>query len=189
MIDSTVNIAQYAIVGAMVFILIAALGIFIVFKLVKRREGKNGSKGQAATKSQDLPQKTSKVTSTSIPRVIAETIPKVIAETVPKKVDKKELIFTKVGSFNGERDFKMMLEDSLTVGRGAGKNDWVIANDQTVSYKHCKIYLEKGKVYVVDLNTTNGTYINKQRIIKPAVLNNQDIIQMGASEYKLTIIS
>ena len=51
----------------------------------------------------------------------------------------------------------------LTAGKLAGSVDIVI-NDQSVSRRHVKFAREENKVYMTDLNSTNGTFKNGLRL-------------------------
>jgi len=66
----------------------------------------------------------------------------------------------------------------LTIGRKDDNNLQLV--DSFVSSHHAKIY-EKNNDYIVeDLNSTNGTIINKESVQK-AVLNSGDTIKIGNS--------
>jgi pSer/pThr/pTyr-binding forkhead associated (FHA) protein len=64
----------------------------------------------------------------------------------------------------------------LTVGRAAS-NDIVVDN-LAVSSFHARIVCENGVFTLEDLNSTNGTFVNDQRISQ-ATLNNNDSIMIG----------
>jgi diguanylate cyclase (GGDEF)-like protein len=66
---------------------------------------------------------------------------------------------------------------TLTIGRDPG-NVIVLDND-SVSRRHCKIERRKTRWYVVDLDSTNGTWINDQRIEKEHVLQRGDQVKVG----------
>lgn len=53
----------------------------------------------------------------------------------------------------------------LTIGRLSGKNDIAIPSCQNVSSIHCEVSVDGDRVYVMDLNSTNGTYIGEQRAV------------------------
>ena len=67
-------------------------------------------------------------------------------------------------------------KNEIVIGRNA-ENDIVIEN-LAVSKKHARIVKQDGAYYVEDLNSTNGTYLNKIRITKKDLKNN-DIIIIG----------
>lgn len=64
--------------------------------------------------------------------------------------------------------------------------DEPIALQQGVSRLHAKIVFEAGDFYIIDLNSTNATYINGQKIRPQQAysLRNGDIIELG--NYKLS---
>jgi len=47
----------------------------------------------------------------------------------------------------------------VSIGRTAAENDLVL-NDRSITGKHARITLERGRVYLQDLKSTNGTYYN-----------------------------
>lgn len=54
------------------------------------------------------------------------------------------------------------VKDSVFVGR-ASTNDLVIQHD-SVSRKHCRIEYQKNIFYITDLNSSNGTFVDGQRL-------------------------
>jgi pSer/pThr/pTyr-binding forkhead associated (FHA) protein len=67
-------------------------------------------------------------------------------------------------------------KNEIMIGRNT-ENDIVIEN-LAVSKLHAKIVKQDGAYYIEDLNSTNGTYLNKIRITKMELKNN-DIIIIG----------
>ena len=67
--------------------------------------------------------------------------------------------------------------NEISIGRDIS-NDFVI-NDAEVSRKHAKLTLEGDRYKIEDLNSTNGTYIDGQRLIGPHVLAIGEIIMFG----------
>ncbi len=51
----------------------------------------------------------------------------------------------------------------ITVGKLAGMVDMVI-NEPSISRRHAKFFKENGKIYMTDLNSTNGTFKNGLRL-------------------------
>lgn len=62
----------------------------------------------------------------------------------------------------------------LTVGKLAGAVDFVI-NDASISRMHAKLFRKENKVYITDLNSTNGTFRNGMRLSP----NASDMIEPG----------
>jgi|GEM_PF-5495830 len=55
-------------------------------------------------------------------------------------------------------------------------------NDPLASRKHAQFIHKDGKWYVRDLKSSNGTFLNGDKLAKPKRLNNGDIIQIGTSK-------
>jgi hypothetical protein len=72
--------------------------------------------------------------------------------------------------------------DKTTVGR-LDDNAFQIA-EQSVSSHHCEVLLKGEEVHVKDLNSTNGTYINGEKISEQ-VLKPGQILRLGQIEMRL----
>jgi hypothetical protein len=69
----------------------------------------------------------------------------------------------------------------LQIGRSAGA-EGRLGDDPEISRQHAKISRNpQGQLVVEDLASTNGTYVNGQRISGPQTLNPGDTVQMGRS--------
>jgi len=68
-------------------------------------------------------------------------------------------------------------KDEILIGRDIA-NDFVI-NDAEVSRKHARLTLEGDRYRIEDLNSTNGTYIDGQRLIGPHMMAIGEIIMFG----------
>ncbi len=64
-----------------------------------------------------------------------------------------------------------------TLGRQPD-ND-VIISDESASRRHCEIYSHDNSLVITDLNSTNGTFVNRQRLVQPLVLRSGDQIRIG----------
>ena len=81
------------------------------------------------------------------------------------------------------RQFEITKDDVL-IGRHPTLADFVM-DDPTISAQHARVRYEDGHFVLVDLDSTNGTFINRQRIRTQALLN-QDHIKLGAVEMIFT---
>lgn len=68
-------------------------------------------------------------------------------------------------------------EDQLTIGRDASNG--VAINDAEVSRKHSRLSFQGGKYVLEDLGSTNGTFVNGQRLAGPVVLKPGDVVSLG----------
>lgn len=72
--------------------------------------------------------------------------------------------------------------DKITIGR-VEDNTFPIA-DLSVSSHHCEILLQGNDVIVRDLNSTNGTYINGEKITEAGLKPGQ-VLRLGQVELRL----
>ena len=68
-------------------------------------------------------------------------------------------------------------KNEVTIGRVPG-NDIVLAKGN-VSKNHSKIVLKDTRFIIVDLNSTNGTFVNNRKIAAPQVLKPSDSVLIG----------
>lgn len=66
----------------------------------------------------------------------------------------------------------------LTVGRGGGCS--VVLDDSFVSQVHARVYLVDGRWFVEDLGSTNGTWVNAERVGGSRRLSVGDHLAMGS---------
>ncbi len=67
--------------------------------------------------------------------------------------------------------------DQLTVGRDS--TNGVAINDAEVSRRHARLNFQGGKYVIEDLGSTNGTFVNGQRLTGPHVLKPGDVVSFG----------
>lgn len=72
---------------------------------------------------------------------------------------------------------------NMEVGREMGK-EVALPGDSTVSRSHARLSQETGTLIVMDLGSSNGTYVNGQRLFAPTPLNPGDIVQFGSSKFR-----
>ena len=70
----------------------------------------------------------------------------------------------------------------LGIGR-AGAND-ICIEDTFASSRHARLYDREGVVYIEDMNSTNGTYVNGRRLGAQQVLRPSDRIRIGDTEFR-----
>jgi hypothetical protein len=71
------------------------------------------------------------------------------------------------------------LANEVTFGRAPGCAISV-PDDTFVSQVHARVYNDHTNVVIEDLNSTNGTYVNANRINAPQILHRGDRIQIGS---------
>ena len=71
----------------------------------------------------------------------------------------------------------------LTVGRG-GQNDVAIDGDEFASARHVRFEPRRDGVWVSDLGSTNGTYVNGVRISDARKLAPGDVVRVGETDLR-----
>lgn len=85
------------------------------------------------------------------------------------------------GKYEGG-EFPLAADREVVIGRG-GELDIVLVEDM-VSRKHAKIRTAEGKIVIEDLGSTNGTFVNGEKI-RRARLKGNDRVLIGTSIMKL----
>jgi hypothetical protein len=71
----------------------------------------------------------------------------------------------------------------LTIGRG-NQNDIPIATDEYASARHARFEPRQDGVWVQDLGSTNGTFLNGTRLDRPRRLAQGDIVRVGETDLR-----
>lgn len=67
--------------------------------------------------------------------------------------------------------------DTVKIGRSSD-ND-IIFTEDTISRHHCELYCSNKKVFIKDLNSSNGTRVNGIKIDNPVWLKKGDKVELG----------
>jgi pSer/pThr/pTyr-binding forkhead associated (FHA) protein len=77
------------------------------------------------------------------------------------------------------------LGDELTVGRAMGCGV-ALPDDTFVSQLHARVFRHNGSLYVEDLGSTNGTFLNRKQVSAAAPLRKGDRLQVGKTTLELS---
>lgn len=83
----------------------------------------------------------------------------------------------------------VVTKDEFVIGKKPELCDGVIDFNKMISRSHCKIN-KKGYQYVItDLQSANGTFVNKVKLQpnQPHPINNGDVIRLANSDFQVTI--
>ena len=72
---------------------------------------------------------------------------------------------------------------SLTVGRGP-QNDVELEGDQFASARHARFDPRADGLWVQDVGSTNGTFVNGARIGRPRKLATGDVVRVGGTDLR-----
>lgn len=71
----------------------------------------------------------------------------------------------------------------VTIGRNPACD--CVIDQETISAVHARFSYRKGHWWLEDLESTNGTFINEERIAVPVVLDQNDQLRFGELEYSV----
>lgn len=80
-------------------------------------------------------------------------------------------------------------KDEFVIGKKGSAVDGVVSFNKMISRVHCKINKTGDQYTVTDLQSANGTYINKKRINphQPYPINDGDIVRLANSDFQVFI--
>lgn len=122
------------------------------------------------------------------PRPSADPTPRAVPATAPAQPDARPVLATLEGSNEGVtrgRRFDLRLP-LIHVGRGA-HND-VVLPDDSVSDSHAKLQKRDGGWYVVDMGSTNGTYVAGRRIGTEQALPAECDLRFGGMKLRFRVV-
>lgn len=177
----------YWIAGAVAVIVAVIIIIVIVIKRIKRKkqqlsEAKNAaySTGQGAGTSANA-------------NILEPTDTPQLGLPQEKSAQKASqnvttLVLKAIGYENIERRIELPEGVEITVGR-SGKADIILdSNDPKLSGIHCAMKSENGKIYVRDMDSKNGTFVNGIPIkqMGRVAVHKGETIRMGSYEYRIS---
>jgi hypothetical protein len=71
----------------------------------------------------------------------------------------------------------------LTVGRGAN-NDLAISGDEYASSRHARFEPRRDGIWVEDIGSTNGTFVNGIRLTRERRLTPGDVVRIGETDLR-----
>jgi pSer/pThr/pTyr-binding forkhead associated (FHA) protein len=74
----------------------------------------------------------------------------------------------------------------VTLGRAA-ENDLVLDADEFASVHHARIEPRRDGVWLTDLESTNGTFINGIKLTRPQKLTPGDVIRVGETDLRFEL--
>ena len=67
--------------------------------------------------------------------------------------------------------------DQISIGRDSSNR--IPVNDAEVSRHHSRLSFQGGKYVLEDMGSTNGTFVNGQRLTGPRVLKSGEVVSLG----------
>ena len=195
-------ITQLALIGIVVLLV-----IFLIARIIKKRK-KNSNIKEGTVYSDvsgDLPTEfnsTGAVNDSELPTemwgeeetmfpddektmLLDEEGTEVSSNTEARIYDFVSIRFTDIE--NPVRMVEVPLSTVVSIGRNAQKNQVVFDYEKSVSAQHCEIFRMNGKIYIRDLRSSNGTYVDGIQV-EEAELYSGAILKLGRLEVKFEVV-
>ncbi len=102
----------------------------------------------------------------------------------PPKQPRRRQLYLKVVQPPSHAGRSYDLDDELTIGRSPGCGV-SMADDIYTSTLHARLFRHNEQLWVEDLGSTNGTYVNSERIAKAVRLGKGDLLQVGSTQFEV----
>lgn len=103
----------------------------------------------------------------------------------PKNCAYLELMNDRESLYFEVKEFYPLTSEVIVMGRGQDCN--VKIDDLYLSSHHTKLWYDEEEWHIVDLDSTNGTYINGKRLKNEMILDNGDVIRLGQLEFLVVL--
>ncbi len=85
--------------------------------------------------------------------------------------------------------YTFIFYDNIGIGRGNRTPEFekyiMLRDDPRVSKLHCAIIRNGDRLYLKDLDSRNGTYLNGKEIQRPIVIQREDVIEVGETKIEV----
>jgi pSer/pThr/pTyr-binding forkhead associated (FHA) protein len=75
----------------------------------------------------------------------------------------------------------------FVIGREAGSDYQV--DYPSISRRHCRLYLVENDVWLQDLESRNGTFLNGERVTKPRMVQDGDMLSLSLHFFRIVLNS
>ena len=98
---------------------------------------------------------------------------------------KTPIIFLDIFSNSDLISQKRFADNEVLIGRD--KNCALVLGDEAISAQHAHLTYHHGQWWLADLNSTNGTFLNREKITVATVLTSGDEIKCGETLLRIRI--
>jgi pSer/pThr/pTyr-binding forkhead associated (FHA) protein len=100
----------------------------------------------------------------------------------PQAIDSGVLVTVRSNALEQGSRFELNAKP-ITLGRAAS-NDIRLGDDEFASSRHARIEPRRDGVWVEDIGSTNGTYLNGTRLSRAQKLTSGDVIRVGETDLR-----
>ena len=123
------------------------------------------------------------VSAGSVTALVDDTGP--TARPRDERMDLRSGVFPRlevVAALGREPGERMEVDDGVTIGRSPTAD--IQIDDPFASSAHARIFSRGQFMYIEDMGSTNGTFLNGRQLRKPEQLKVADSIRIGDTEYR-----
>ncbi len=103
----------------------------------------------------------------------------------PAKEKRRRSLFLTIVEPSDHKGRTFDLDEELTVGRSPGCGV-PMPDDVYTSTVHARLFRHNDQLWVEDLGSTNGTFVNSERITQAVRLGKGDLLQVGSTVFEVT---
>ncbi len=74
----------------------------------------------------------------------------------------------------------------VAIGRG-GQNEIPLEGDEFASAQHARFETKRDGLWVEDIGSTNGTFVNGARVTTPRRLSKGDVVRVGQTDFRVEV--
>ncbi|MBN1657677.1 MAG: FHA domain-containing protein, partial [Anaerolineae bacterium] len=83
-------------------------------------------------------------------------------------------------------ELKYDLTSTTNVGRG--RSNQIVLDHPTISRHHAWIKIDGDSYLIFDVGSSNGTFVNDEKVLEPRKLHNGDQVRFGEADFMFTQI-
>ena len=104
-----------------------------------------------------------------------------------RRLSERAAVSAKLVAMNPPKEGQYYPLSLSPVYLGRTESNDIIVKDDRVSGQHAKLSFEESQFWIEDLDSTNGTYVNGERLTKKRSLKDEDLIKIGATILKFKL--
>ena len=92
-------------------------------------------------------------------------------------------IIDKGSNIDLEEGSVVLVRGEITIGRR--EDNTLVLSESFVSGNHAKVYTKNNSLYIEDLDSTNGVFVNDEEIERSQKLMSNDIVKIGSTQFRV----
>ena len=85
------------------------------------------------------------------------------------------------------KTYQSGFKGAVIIGRNPSCCTLLLNGDNSISGRHCGIYVRRGHFYIRDLNSSNGTKVNGIPLAEEIEIRTGDVVKLGRAEYTIRL--